>query len=625
LIQEAAVTPIAHLSMRVLVVVSLALPLGGDAATDNLGLEPEVAGPAVISTGHGRLEVFIRGENNELVQRSWNGTSWSGWKNLGGDISAAPTVTSSRPGRLDVFVRGGGGDLVHRFFEGGRWSGWDNLGGDLTSAPSAVSPAPGRIEVFVRGMSGELVQRTYRDGAWGGWRNHGTPLASAPAAIVDGTNIEVFARGTDFDLIQRSYDGAQWSPLKNLGGDLTAGPAAAAGQNGIHVLIRGMNNELVHRVWNGTSWSGWENLGGTITAAPAAAVETGRIEVFVRGAGNDLVQRTYDAGQWSGWKNLGGDLRGRLRARLRLLTHNVYGLDDGSKLCAARAREFGRHVAHAQPAYDVVAVQEYYDVADLDVATCDAGPLSESMWSTGRYRNSDNYYRFYPDMTWPKPDGGVGIFTLHAITRLDDWRWENDSQRFLKSAEGFIFARINIPGAGITLDTYVVHLNSGADNDRRRRLQLRQLRGKVIELSRESGNPVIIMGDLNIGGPPSDNGNSGYREIRSILRRPKDLWLEAWPRNNGWTDDCTQNSFGDGSSCSGGARIDYILVVTDPALTSSPYLVTIAKRSDVSVVRWRVDRDRLSDFERVNALALGGSPHVSDHFGVEATIEIRDR
>jgi endonuclease/exonuclease/phosphatase family metal-dependent hydrolase len=620
---EAAVTSLARLSICLLAVVSLAVPLAGDAASTDFGFEPEVAGPAVIATGNGRLEVFIRGENNELVQRSWNGTSWSGWKNLGGDISAAPAAISSRPGRVDVFVRGAGGDLVRRFFENGRWSGWDNLGGDLTSAPTAVSPAPDWIEVFVRGMSGELVQRTYRNGAWSGWKNLGTRLASAPAAVAVGSRIEIFARAPDFHLLQRSYDGSRWMGSRELGGDLTAGPAAAAGPNGIHVFVRGMNGELVHRSWNGASWSGWENLGGTLTAAPAAAVDGSRIEVFVRGGGNDLVQRTYNGGRWSGWKNLGGDLRGRLRARLLLLTHNVYGLDE--ELCAARARDFGWRVAHAQPAYDIVAVQEYYNVPDFDIATCDAGPLSDSIWSTGRYRNSDNYYRFYPEVSW-KPDGGVGIFTLYPITKFDDWRWDNDAQGFPKSAEGFIFARIRIPNAGISVDTYVVHLNSGTgrDNYERRRLQLMQLRSKIVELSRGSANPVIIMGDFNIGGPPSNNGNRGYPEIRGILGYPKDLWLEAWPRNSGSTVDCQLNSVLAGSNCDYRERIDYILAVTDPALTTSRFTVTIRKRSDVSVVRWRVQRERLTDLEKVLA---GGRdlPHVSDHFGLEATIEIRDR
>jgi endonuclease/exonuclease/phosphatase family metal-dependent hydrolase len=378
----------------------------------------------------------------------------------------------------------------------------------------------------------------------------------------------------------------------------------------------------VHRIWNGASWSGWRNLGGTLTSAPAAAVSGGRIDVFVRGSTNDLVQRTWSAGRWSGWRNLGGDLRGRLRARLRLLTHNVYGLD--GSLCAARAREFGRRVAHARPAYDIVAVQEYYNVPDFDIGTCDAGPLSESIWSTGRYRNPDNYYRFYPEVSW-QPDGGVGIFTLHAITSFGDWRWDNDSQSSPKSAEGFVFARIRIPQAGISVDTYVVHLNSGGDNYERRRLQLQQLRRKIAELSRSSRNPVLVMGDFNIGGPPSNNGNLGYPEIRSVLGYPQDLWLQAWPRSNGWTYDCELNSVAARSGCAGRERIDYVLVLTDPALTTSPFTVTVARRADVGVVRWRTERERLTELERAYADATGGPPHVSDHWGVEATIEIRDR
>ena len=36
------------------------------------------------------------------------------------------------------------------------WSGWINLGGDLTSAPAAAVSAPNRIEVFVRGQDDHL-------------------------------------------------------------------------------------------------------------------------------------------------------------------------------------------------------------------------------------------------------------------------------------------------------------------------------------------------------------------------------------------------------------------------------------------------------------------------------------
>jgi endonuclease/exonuclease/phosphatase family metal-dependent hydrolase len=211
-------------------------------------------------------------------------------------------------------------------------------------------------------------------------------------------------------------------------------------------------------------------------------------------------------------------------------------------------------------------------------------------------------------------DGGVGIFTLHPIVRFDDWQWRNDAQP-PKAAEGFIFARIRLR-SDLSVDTYVVHLNSNvgapiAIAAARRKLQLEQLRDKIIELSRGTGNPVIVMGDFNIGGPPSRNGNTGHWDILRVLRFSKDVWMESWPRYNGWTYDCAGNRLASGCD-ERGERIDYILIPTEPALTSSRYVVTIAKRADVNVVRWSTE-------------VTGGPLPVSDHWGLEATIEIRDR
>ena len=58
-------------------VVALALA-GASEAHAALGFQPDVAGPAAIATPGGGLEVFVRGQNDELVQRTWNGAAWSG-------------------------------------------------------------------------------------------------------------------------------------------------------------------------------------------------------------------------------------------------------------------------------------------------------------------------------------------------------------------------------------------------------------------------------------------------------------------------------------------------------------------------------------------------------------------
>jgi hypothetical protein len=44
--------------------------------------------PAVSSRASNRLEVFARGQNNQLITMSWNGSRWSSWSNLGGTITS---------------------------------------------------------------------------------------------------------------------------------------------------------------------------------------------------------------------------------------------------------------------------------------------------------------------------------------------------------------------------------------------------------------------------------------------------------------------------------------------------------------------------------------------------------
>jgi len=88
------------------------------------------------------------------------GSQWSNWESLGGVLSSAPDVCSWGPGRLDGFVRGTDNALYHKWYDG-RWSDWESLGGVLTSDPSAVSWGSGRIDVFVRGSDNALYHKWY--------------------------------------------------------------------------------------------------------------------------------------------------------------------------------------------------------------------------------------------------------------------------------------------------------------------------------------------------------------------------------------------------------------------------------------------------------------------------------
>jgi hypothetical protein len=129
-----------------------------------------------------------------------------------------------------------------------------------------------------------------------------------------------------------------------------------------------------------------------------------------------------------------------------------------------------------------------------------------------------------------------------------------------------------------------------------------QLRDRIIERSSRSGNPVLIMGDLNVNGalkcagaPPPEGNRASYDDIMEILMDPLDLWCANHPELEGFTSQS-------------GKRLDYILIAQDPRLTNGPYDIVVNNRDDVQVVKWN-----------------SGFGPVSDHFELEATIEIRER
>lgn len=325
------------------------------------------------------------------------------------------------------------------------------------------------------------------------------------------------------------------------------------------------------------------------------------------------------------------------QARLRVLTHNVFGFSPNN--CKLREATFGNQVAQANPRYDIVGVQEYYYD---EWGTCEN--LLNEIQATGRYPELDKNYWIYKPKTSGTiffPSGGIGIFSFHPMTELADNEWDEE-QDWFNFRQGFIFARIPIPGTPVTLDVYVTHMlgreADGCDEECHEK-ELLELRASIEQRAALSGNPVIVMGDFNLGGSPLPRtgqtqpvpcGNSGHDKIMSVLRNPRDLWLEAHsnpvtasselthPANRGFTRDCVENSIlqcsQDAQPCAAEAdqprhRIDYIFVITHPSLTTNPYDILITDPNDVRLVTWRVPPPE--------------DHHVSDHFGIEATFEIR--
>ena len=130
--------------------------------------------PGAVSWGFNRIDVFVKGTDNALWHKWWNGASWSGWESLGGVLTSAPTVSSWGDNRLDVFVKGTDNALWHKWWDGASWSNWKSLGGVLTSAPGAVSWGFNRIDVFVKGTDNALWHKWWNGASWSNWESLGT-------------------------------------------------------------------------------------------------------------------------------------------------------------------------------------------------------------------------------------------------------------------------------------------------------------------------------------------------------------------------------------------------------------------------------------------------------------------
>jgi hypothetical protein len=116
------------------------------------------------------IDVFVRGADRAVWQRTYANNAWSGWKGLGGGLASGtgPAACSWGAGRLDVFVQGTDGALYQKSFSGA-WSGWGSLGGALTASPAAAAASgSNRIDVFVRGTDNAVWEKSY-NGRWGGW------------------------------------------------------------------------------------------------------------------------------------------------------------------------------------------------------------------------------------------------------------------------------------------------------------------------------------------------------------------------------------------------------------------------------------------------------------------------
>lgn len=258
--------------------------------------------PTLTTSAAGTLDLFIRGGDNALWHKHYDGT-WHPWETLGGQLVGEPAATSWAAGRFDIFARGADTTLQHRWFDG-TWHDWESLGGAFTSEAAAVSTAPNTLDVCLRGTDNATWHKWYDGTSWHDWESLGGGCLSGPALSTWGPGrLDLYVRGGDNGVYHKWNDGT-WHDWEQLQGSTVVDQAASSWSGRLDVFIRGSDTNLWHKWFDGSAWHTWESLGGSLTAAPAAVSwGSSRIDVIARGAGNVLQHNWFD-GSWHGWQPL---------------------------------------------------------------------------------------------------------------------------------------------------------------------------------------------------------------------------------------------------------------------------------------------------------------------------------
>ncbi|HEY8547469.1 MAG TPA: S8 family serine peptidase, partial [Acidimicrobiales bacterium] len=268
-------------------------------------LSPAPSAPAVVSWGEGRSDLFAIDGDGRLVQRWFvSGSGWGpagGWHGLGAPpgvrLVGQPAVASQEPWSLDVFARGSDDALWQRSYRPGKgWSAWLSRGGVLTSSPGAVSWGRGHVAVVVVGSDRAVWLKSWTaTGSWTRWVSLGGTATSAPGvASWEPGRLDVFVRGVNESLYHRTVvDGRPVSAWLSQGGVLTGDgrpDAVSWGRGRFDVFVVGAGGSSVYRraYHRGYGWlptSGYERLGAPVgSLLSGTAVRSwrpGQLEVFV--------------------------------------------------------------------------------------------------------------------------------------------------------------------------------------------------------------------------------------------------------------------------------------------------------------------------------------------------------
>jgi hypothetical protein len=165
------------------------------------------------------LDLVVKGSDDAIYFQSYvPGSGWSGFSSIGGHLTSAATVDSQQDGIVNVFSRGTDGSVYQKSWNGSQWIDWFTIGGGIVGAPESISRAPGYVNVYVRGAGNQTYARSWA-GDWTPWTlNDTAAMDSSPSPYSNGPGHEAIVARHGANLWVKTWTSSTgWGEWSDLG------------------------------------------------------------------------------------------------------------------------------------------------------------------------------------------------------------------------------------------------------------------------------------------------------------------------------------------------------------------------------------------------------------------------
>jgi glucuronoarabinoxylan endo-1,4-beta-xylanase len=168
-----------------------------------------IGGPSAVAWNNSRIDLLVRGLDNQLYWKFWNGSSWSGFNALGVFAFSDPAVTSRGSDAFDIFYRGSNGVMKQKSYYLGNWSPEYDFGlpagNQMAARPSKLSAASRSASVASRSAvvssKSSALPLPWAPGNIGSSQLSGTSSYNAGTIVQSGSG----ALGSTSDKLNFSY------------------------------------------------------------------------------------------------------------------------------------------------------------------------------------------------------------------------------------------------------------------------------------------------------------------------------------------------------------------------------------------------------------------------------------